>query len=55
LGFVEAEFWSNSLMTSLVWLFTVDGKKMEGTLTRPDKTVFRRGTLKKEEWPYLLE
>jgi len=34
--------------TQGVWLFTVDGNKMEGTLTRPDKTVFRRVTLKRE-------
>lgn len=32
-----------------VWRFTVQGKKMEGTLTLPDKTVYRRVTLKKEE------
>ena len=31
-----------------VWRFTVDGNKMEGTLTRPDKTILRRVTLKKE-------
>jgi hypothetical protein len=31
-----------------VWRITVDGNKMEGTLTRPDKTIFRRVTLKKE-------
>lgn len=32
-----------------VWKFTVKGKAMEGTLTMPDKTVYRRVTLKKEE------
>ena len=31
-----------------VWRFTVDGNKMDGTLTRPDRTIFRRVTLKKE-------
>jgi hypothetical protein len=31
-----------------VWRITVDGNKMDGTLTRPDKTIFRRVTLKKE-------
>jgi hypothetical protein len=31
-----------------VWLFTVDGNKMEGTLRGPDKTIFRRVTLKKD-------
>ena len=31
-----------------LWRITVDGNKMDGTLTRPDKTIFRRVTLKKE-------
>lgn len=31
-----------------VWRLKVDGGKMEGTLTRPDNTVFRRVTLRKE-------
>ena len=31
-----------------VWRITVDGNKMEGALTRPDETIFRRVTLKKE-------
>lgn len=32
-----------------VWKFTVKGNVMEGTLTMPDKTVYRRVTLKKKE------
>src|ERR1700759_5279008 len=31
-----------------VWRLSVDGAKMEGTLTRPDGTLFRRVTLRKE-------
>ena len=31
------------------WKFTVKGNTMEGTLTMPDKTVYRRVTLKKKE------
>ena len=31
-----------------VWKFTVKGNAMEGTLTMPDKTVYRRVTLKKK-------
>ena len=31
-----------------VWRITVDGNKMKGALTRPDETIFRRVTLKKE-------
>jgi hypothetical protein len=31
-----------------VWVFTVDGNQMEGTLTHPDKTILRRVTLKKD-------
>jgi len=31
-----------------VWRITIDGNKMNGTLTRPDKTIFRRVRLKKE-------
>jgi len=31
-----------------VWQFTVKGEKMEGTLTTPDKVVFRRVTLHKQ-------
>ena len=49
------EFQYNSNKQSLVcengqgvWLFTVEGNRMEGTLTRPDTTIFRRVTLKKE-------
>jgi hypothetical protein len=34
--------------TQGIWFFTVDGNKMEGTLTGRDKTIFRRVTLKKE-------
>ena len=34
--------------TQGVWFFTVEGNKMEGTLTGPDKTILRRVTLKKE-------
>jgi hypothetical protein len=34
--------------TQGIWFFTIDGNKMEGTLRGPDKTVFRRVTLKKE-------
>jgi hypothetical protein len=30
------------------WKFTVKGEKMEGTLTTPDKVVFRRVTLNKQ-------
>lgn len=32
-----------------VWKFTVKGNAMEGALTMPDKTVYRRVTLKKKE------
>lgn len=32
-----------------VWKLIVQGNRMYGTLTLPDKTVFRRVTLKKEE------
>lgn len=32
-----------------VWKFTVKGNQMEGTLTMPDKTVYRRMSLKKTE------
>ena len=32
-----------------VWKFTINGNRMEGTLTMPDKTVYRRVTLKKKE------
>jgi hypothetical protein len=35
-------------VTTCGWFFTVDGNKMEGTLTGRDKTIFRRVTLKKE-------
>ena len=31
-----------------VWQLSVDGNKMEGTLTRPDGIVFRRVALRKE-------
>ena len=31
-----------------VWRFKLQGRKMEGTLTAPDDTVFRRVTLGKE-------
>jgi hypothetical protein len=31
-----------------VWRLAVEGVKMEGTLTRPDNTVFRRVTLRKK-------
>ena len=31
-----------------VWRFQIDGDKMEGTSTLPDKTVFRRVTVKKQ-------
>ena len=31
-----------------VWRLTVNGGKMDGTLTRTDGTVFRRVTLRKE-------
>jgi hypothetical protein len=31
-----------------VWRLSVDGTKMEGTLTRPDGIVFRRVALRKE-------
>jgi hypothetical protein len=32
-----------------VWKFTINGNRMEGTLTMPDNTVYRRVTLKKKE------
>jgi len=32
-----------------VWRFTVKGNSMTGTLTMPDKTLYRRVTLRKEE------
>jgi hypothetical protein len=32
-----------------VWRFSVDGAKMEGTLTRPDGSLFRRVVLHKEQ------
>ena len=32
-----------------VWKFTVQGKKMEGTLTLADKTVYRRVSLKQDD------
>jgi hypothetical protein len=32
-----------------VWRLKVNGDAMDGTLTRPDQTVFRRVTLKKED------
>jgi len=32
-----------------IWKFIVKGNTIEGTLTLPDKTVYRRVTLKKEE------
>jgi hypothetical protein len=32
-----------------VWRLSVDGEKMEGTLTRPDGSLFRRVTLHKEQ------
>jgi hypothetical protein len=32
-----------------VWRLNVNGNAMDGTLTRPDQTVFRRVTLKKED------
>jgi hypothetical protein len=31
-----------------IWSFTVKGNTMEGALTLPDKTVYRRALLKKE-------
>jgi hypothetical protein len=31
------------------WRFTVDGRKLEATLTRPDKIVFRRVVLRKPD------
>ena len=31
-----------------IWRLKAEGAKMEGTLSRPDKTVFRRVTLRKE-------
>jgi hypothetical protein len=35
--------------TSGVWKFMVHGKSMEGTLTLPDKTLYRRVILRKED------
>jgi hypothetical protein len=32
-----------------LWLLTINGKRMEGTLTVPDNVVFRRMTLKKDD------
>jgi hypothetical protein len=32
-----------------VWKFTVKGNTMQGALTLPDKTIYRRVTLKKEQ------
>jgi len=32
-----------------VWLFTVKGNTMSGTLTMPDKTIYRRVSLKKDD------
>jgi hypothetical protein len=32
-----------------IWKFTINGNRMEGTLTMPDNTVYRRVTLKKKE------
>jgi hypothetical protein len=31
-----------------VWRLSVDGEKIEGTLTRPDGSLFRRVALRKE-------
>ena len=32
-----------------IWKFTVKGNMIEGTLTLPDKTVYRRVALRKKE------
>ena len=32
-----------------LWLLTINGKRMEGTLTVPGNVIFRRVTLKKDE------
>lgn len=37
------------LVDQRLWLLTINGKRIEGTLTLPGNVVFRRMTLKKDE------
>jgi hypothetical protein len=51
MGTLEFRYDHDSLICEYsqgVWRLKIDGGKIEGALTRPDNTVFRRVTLRKE-------